>query len=605
MKFKNRARIFLYSVLASSMLMFVSCGNNPTDKAQTEQKKHSSSAATGQNVPAPAATDHAEDEKKKPAESFLPDIPVRSVESELSPEARETYAYLLYEQAMQAEDEAALLETAALLKQSHAPAGIWLDGGAWLMSRKSPNSVVYLEQAISAFPEDLSLNIYCAEALLEHGMAERGIVLMQKFLERHPDSLEAKLELMLLLVKDKKFGEAEKILRDIPQNARTPLVDYYEAQALNGMGKRSEAISYLRKAVKGMPDFVDALAELAFLYEQEEDWREARKVYEKLQKLHFSPQDVSLRLVNISLRLKQPEKALQYINNGPETIPFLFACANMLIEAKHYLSAETILKKIAARENAPAEVYLLLANLTFEQRRNLELAFSWLDKVPAKSKFADRAMLLRIQLLFESGKVRDALDKARQCQKDFPENPEFSDLEIRILAKEKQSAQALATAEQALKKWPDNPELAFLYGSLLDEAGRKADAFQAMENILKNSPDHYQALNYIGYTLAEENRDLDRAISLLTRANDLSPNQAYIIDSLAWALFRAGKLKEALEKIREAVSLDEQNDAAIWEHYGDIASKAGNRDEARKAYKKALGMKPGNAPSLRERLSRL
>ena len=120
------------------------------------------------------------------------------------------------------------------------------------------------------------------------------------------------------------------------------------------MDKRAEAIPYLRKAVKGMPDFVEALAELAFLYEQEGDWKEARATYEKLKKLHFSPQEVSLRLVNISLRMKQPEKALQYIKQGPDTVPFKLAAANMLLDAHHYLQAEGILKQLSNRPDAPA-----------------------------------------------------------------------------------------------------------------------------------------------------------------------------------------------------------------------------------------------------------
>ena len=164
---------------------------------------------------------------------------------------------------------------------------------------------------------------------------------------------------------------------------------------------------------------------------------------------------------------------------------------------------------------------------------------------------------------------------------------------------------ALKVAREAVKTWPDNTDLAFLLGSLLDETGDKKGAFTVMEGILTSHPDNYQALNYVGYTLAEESRELERAVKLLVRANELSPDQAYIVDSLAWALFKSGRLEEALSEIRRAVKLGDQVDPSIWEHYGDIAQRMGLKDEARKAYQKALDLKPANAETLRQRLSTL
>ncbi|MDE7370937.1 MAG: tetratricopeptide repeat protein, partial [Desulfovibrio sp.] len=68
--------------------------------------------------------------------------------------------------------------------------------------------------------------------------------------------------------------------------------------------------------------------------------------------------------------------------------------------------------------------------------------------------------------------------------------------------------------------------------------------------------------------------------------------------------FRAGKAEEALTKIRRAVSLDGPVDATIWEHYGDIARHLGHTGEARRAYQKALDLKPANAEALRQRMGR-
>ena len=592
MKRKTIALLCALALTATTSLSLLGCGGCAGNKPQGAQ-------ASGQS----AVEEKSAPMLKEPAS--LQDVPVRPLEAELSPEARNTYAYLLYAQALLDEDEAALLQAASMLKESPVPAKVWMEGGVWLMSRKSPNAVILLEQALSVWPEDMSLNLLYAEALMEHGMPERGVTLMRAYLQKHPDSLDARLELALLLVKSKQFTEAEKLLNSIPAKQRSPLVDYYHARALIGMARQNDAVPYLQKAVKEMPDFVEALAELAFIHEQRGELREARTVYEKLIKLNFSTQDVALRLVNISLRLKQPEKALQYMRLGPATVPFKLTVASMFMDSRHYLQAESLLKQIVADGGAPGEVYLLLADLTYEQRRDLPMALSWLDKMPPTNKSAGRSRLLRAQLLAEAGQNEKALKVVRQGQKDFADVPDFWEFEIRLMARQKQMADALKVARAAVKTWSDNTDLAFLLGSLLDETGDKKNAFTVMEGILTNHPDNYQALNYVGYTLAEENRDLERAVKLLVRADELSPNQSYIVDSLAWALFKSGRQEEALKEIRRAVKLGDQVDSSIWEHYGDIALRSGLKDEARKAYQKALDLKPANAEALRQRLSTL
>ena len=538
-----------------------------------------------------------------PAASHVKAAQARAPEA-LSPDALDTYAFLVYAHGLNNEDESALAAAAPLMSRARMPAGIWLEGGVWLVSRKSPVAVPYLDAALLTWPEDMSLNLLHAEALADQGQAARGVALMRAYLKKHPKSLDARLELALLLVKDKQFTEAGELLAAIPEQQRTPLVDYYHARALLGMDRPDAAVPYLQKAVKKAPDFVEALAELAFVYEQRGNLPAARAAYEKLLKLDFSPQDVLLRLIHISLRLNQPERALKYMRQGPDTPPFRLTVASMLMDSRHYLQAERLLKQLAAQGNAPDEVYLLLADLTYAQRRELDVALAWLDHIPAKSKAAGRATLLRAQLQAEAGQNEAALATVRARRKTA-DAPELCDAEIRLLARLKRMPEALLAAKTGAALWPDQAELAFLLGSVLDESGDKKAAMEIMEKVIALQPDNFQALNYVGYTLAEQGRDLDRALQLLGRADELSPNQSYIIDSLAWALFKSGRLEEALTQIRRAVKLGERIDPSIWEHYGDIAARLGLKDEARTAYSKALELKPANAEALRQRLSQL
>ncbi|WP_304051120.1 tetratricopeptide repeat protein [Desulfovibrio piger] len=532
-------------------------------------------------------------------------IEILPEEKELSPAAKDTYAYLLYMQALADEDEELLLQAAQQMTGGTLPAKAWLEGALWLDSRRSEKVLPLLELGLQVWPDDLPLNLFSAEALAAHGKTEQGLEQIRVFVARHPDSLDARMELILLLVKAKRFDEAEKHIGSIAAGERTPMVDYYHARALIGMQRRAEAIPLLQKAIQAMPDFVEALVELAYAYEQQKQWNEARTIYEKLLKLQVSEQDVCLRLVHLSLRLNQPEKALKYFRKGPDAAAFKLTAISMFLESRHYLQAERLLKEMLDEPGVPPDVFLMLAGIARDQRRDTELALSWLARIPASSPTAVQAEGLKAQILADAGKEQEALASVRNLQQRHARNETLLLLEVRLLARLKAMDEALARARQAVEIVPESSELAFTLGSLLDSLGKRDEAMKVMQGIVASHPEHYQALNYVGYSLAVQGKDLEHALELLQRADRLAPDQFFIVDSLAWALFRLGRTEEALQNIRRAVALVPSPEVEILEHYGDIAAAAGQKEEARKAYEQALKLKPANAESLRQRLGDL
>lgn len=532
-------------------------------------------------------------------------IEILPEEKELSPAAKDTYAYLLYMQALADEDEELLLQAAQQMTGGTLPAKAWLEGALWLDSRRSERVLPLLELGLQVWPDDLPLNLFSAEALAAHGKTKQGLEQIRVFVARHPDSLDARMELILLLVKAKRFDEAEKHIGSIAAGERTPMVDYYHARALIGMQRRAEAIPLLQKAIQAMPDFVEALVELAYAYEQQKQWNEARTIYEKLLKLQVSEQDVCLRLVHLSLRLNQPEKALKYFRKGPDAAAFKLTATSMFLESRHYLQAERLLKEMLDEPGVPPDVFLMLAGIARDQRRDTELALSWLARIPASSPTAVQAEGLKAQILADAGKEKAALASVRNLQQRHARNETLLLLEVRLLARLKAMDEALARARQAVEIVPESSELAFTLGSLLDSLGKRDEAMKVMQGIIASHPEHYQALNYVGYSLAVQGKDLEHALELLQRADRLAPDQFFIVDSLAWALFRLGRTEEALQNIRRAVALVPSPEVEILEHYGDIAAAAGQKEEARKAYEQALKLKPANAESLRQRLGDL
>ena len=108
-------------------------------------------------------------------------IEILPEEKELSPAAKDTYAYLLYMQALADEDEELLLQAAQQMTGGTLPAKAWLEGALWLDSRRSEKVLPLLELGLQVWPDDLPLNLFSAEALAAHGKTEQGLEQIRAF----------------------------------------------------------------------------------------------------------------------------------------------------------------------------------------------------------------------------------------------------------------------------------------------------------------------------------------------------------------------------------------------------------------------------------------
>lgn len=530
---------------------------------------------------------------REPLPIIPSDMGVLPKQTGLTQDAEISAAYLSLMQAIADEDEAAAVAAAEILANGKddlaMPASHWIDAALWFAERKSVNGIAFLREAWVAQPMNAQIGMLYAEALAEHNFMDDAMAINTANMARHMDDYDIVMQRGMLLFKNKKPKEAIETLETIPEASRSGFVEYYYARSLMSLGQDEAALEHVRRSLQKLPDFEDALSLLAFLSERRGDLKSAVEAYEKLLNAPYASRDVLLRLINLSLRMDQPTKALEYYRKGAaDDVPYQILAASLFTEFRHYLQAERILKGIAGHKDAPAEVFLFLADLTYEQRRDLPASLQWLAKVSDDGETGQKKFFVKAQLEARAKQYDAALATLTEAEKRFKPVPELITLQTRVLSAMDRKEEALAVARKGLQDWPSSTDIAFQLGALLAETGKSEEAMAVMEGIIEKDSANYMALNYVGYTLADANKDIDRAITLLTRANALAPDQFFILDSLAWAHYRAGNLDLAWKFICEAVRLDSSNDAEIWEHYGDIAAARGQHREAREAWQKAL-----------------
>jgi Tfp pilus assembly protein PilF len=118
---------------------------------------------------------------------------------------------------------------------------------------------------------------------------------------------------------------------------------------------------------------------------------------------------------------------------------------------------------------------------------------------------------------------------------------------------------------------------------------------------LKYDPDNATVLNNFSYYLSLRKKDLDHAKQMSSYANTLVPNNDSYLDTYAWILFQLQDYKAAKEFQEKAMKSGGDKSGTILEHYGDILSKMGDKENALDYWKKAkaLGV---DSPTLQRKI---
>ena len=109
------------------------------------------------------------------------------------------------------------------------------------------------------------------------------------------------------------------------------------------------------------------------------------------------------------------------------------------------------------------------------------------------------------------------------------------------------------------------------------------DLLMSLE-ILPNEP---YVMNYLAYSWVEKNTNVEQALVMLRKANDLSKHNGYITDSLGWALYKLKNFLEARKYLQMAIILMPR-DPVINDHFGDCLWMNNHKIQARYYWKNVL-----------------
>jgi Flp pilus assembly protein TadD len=216
-------------------------------------------------------------------------------------------------------------------------------------------------------------------------------------------------------------------------------------------------------------------------------------------------------------------------------------------------------------------------------------------EIPPEDPAYHVAEIGRADTLIAEGKVDAALEVLTALTKSHGQMIEVQSALADALRREERFAEAIPVYAAAIdliqmveqRHWT----LFYSRGIANERAGNWPAAEADFRKALELQPDQPQVLNYLGYSFVDRGENLEEALGMIERAVAAQPDAGYIIDSLAWALFRLGRYEEAVEPMERA-SLLEPVDPVVTDHLGDVYWAVGRKLEARFQWHRALSFDP-------------
>ena len=351
----------------------------------------------------------------------------------------------------------------------------------------------------------------------------------------------------------------EKVLKEQPKREDALIL---KAELLQRLGKGAAALAVLKKPATDKTASDALRFSYAKLLGENDKIDEAKSIFQQLNTASPKNEEVLFALGLIAIQEKDGQQAKHYFNE-------LIGLGDSGKQAGYFMGLAEMLNS----DNEAAKI--------------------WFVSVHADSPRFQSAQSSYINLLADDGQMQKARMHLKLLRREQPKKAlEYYIFEASFLRERGQGQAAFDLYSEALKKHPAQTDL--LYGrAMVSEPLNKLNVLEEdLRAILVKEPNNSQALNALGYTLADRTNRYQEALSLISKAVELKPNDAFYLDSLAWVHYRLGNLDDAERFIKQAVAISPAPE--FLAHLGEILWQQGKQLEAKQAWNDGLKMDSNN-----------
>jgi len=446
-------------------------------------------------------------------------------------------------------------------------------------------------------PDNLEAHYLLAIEAIKSGNKSRAIESLDFILAQDDSDFESNILAMLKgLQKRADLALAYQVFEALsikyPDNEKL----YFVQALMDAQSKRNrQAQLKIAKALVLEPNWVKALLLQAQLYIVQGKLAEATEVLQRADtvKPRMQIREQIAQLLMQQGRFDEAQDVLQnLIVQAPDNNELKFKLALVYLQVDKEVEARDILRALvddpAYRDRAAFYLGRIEA-----KARHAKKALEWFDGIGA-DPYKYEAGISSILILMDEQRFKEGLLRVQRMQMEYPQKK--SDLvliESEIYSQMQDYVKAFDVLTEALLEDADNHKILYAR-ALIAEKLDKLDVLEGdLKYILEKNPNNVSALNALGYTLVDKTNRYAEAKVYLDKAIALKPNDAIIMDSYGWLLFKLNKVSEAYQYLRRAYDLEPQ--AEIAAHLVDVLWVMGKESEARAILSDALQKNPSDS----------
>jgi tetratricopeptide (TPR) repeat protein len=435
---------------------------------------------------------------------------------------------------------------------------------------------------------------------------------LQKIEPGTEDFITGEIEMLIQAQQPKEALKRIKKLTDNPELIRWGVVrqrDIYFA-----MNQFDKGVDVLTGWLKKNPEDYEIRGILAEAYGAKGMKKEAEEQYKILKDQHPDNPAVSFSLGQFYYQTGRKEEALAQFLQGfrsPDVNP-----AIKIDIVKSYISNQDQQKKLDEQvvklievlwqvDKGNPQVNELYANYLYSEERLSEAEPIYRDLIKTDpGNFGVWQNLLFI--LNEKKQFNEILKISDSALVYFPGQGLFHLFKGMASIELKDYPKAIAALNKGLSIPGQNPEITKQFYLSLAESlyrnGNSDEAFRNFDQMLVLEPDNPLILNNYSYYLSLDQKDLDKALEMITKCVAKEPENPTYLDTYAWVLYQRKDYAKALEPMLKTIRLSADPSGEVLEHYGDILYRNGRVEEARQAWMKAKG-KPEVSDKIEDKIN--
>jgi putative PEP-CTERM system TPR-repeat lipoprotein len=486
--------------------------------------------------------------------------------------------------------QAVVILEPALKLAPNDPQVLALLGQAYMNERMYSAAAPLLEKAARALPDASQIRTELALARLALGRGEEAVKELAAVLTRDPKATRARVSMAMVLLNQGKADEALAVASELatlePEN---PVAHNLVGLAHLARKDLPAARGSFERALAVSPEFLSAHHNLAAVELAAGDPAAAEQRYHLVLQEHRDDLPSLVGIARIAESQGRLEDAVRWLDRArrahPEALGEHLRLAEVYLRLRKADAALEVAQEVDRRQPVNYEVLELIgrAQLAMEKPADATRTFRTAFGAPVPSA----SVLVRLaQLQLRAGDEEGArwtLEKAVGME---PQLVPAQSLLVTLDAQAGRVSEALARAEWLRQRQPGSPAGELLRGDVLLRAGRSADAITAYEAAqrieagsagavglfkarraggqgeaafkglrawLDQHPDDYAARGALAAALLET-RQLPQAIAQHERLLQAQPDDASVLNNLAWLYHRTGD-ERSLETAERAYRL--------------------------------------------------